>query len=200
MGDKFDSSTYEPWTFGSGAWGWVLWNNSHGKTVGVRRVNNNKEQIIHWQMTVCIWKGTGAIYWKCWLSIHMSDKETLINWIPKEVSKMLRFLAKMPSSKCNLQRNYLKCGWSVVFCVEGPIPKSNTKLQDELLCSWISVIIRKTSIYLCFIDLKKWSLFLLVMQDLDSFSFWAGVYLDFFTEFAAFRIPVVRNVQKKKMI
>lgn len=148
-------------------------------------------------MTVRIWKGTDAIYWKWWLSIHMSNKETLINWIPKEVSKMLRFLAKMPSSKCNFQRNYLKCGWSVVFCVEGPIPKSNTKLQDELLCSWFSVIIYNTSIYHCYMDLKKWSLFLLVMQDLDSFSFWAGVYLDFFTEFAAFWIPVLRNVQKK---
>lgn len=127
----------------------------------------------------------------------MSNKEILINWILKEASKKLWFLLKMPSSKCNFQKNYLKCGWSVVFRVEGPIPKRNTKLPDELLSSWFSVIIHKTFIYHCYMDLRKWRLFLLVMQDLDSFGFWAGIYLDFFTEFAAFWIPVVGNVQKK---
>ncbi len=55
-------------------------------------------------------------------------------------------LWEMTSSKCTFLRNYLKCGWSVIFCVEGPIPKSNTKLKDELLCSGFSVIINdKTS-------------------------------------------------------
>lgn len=116
----------------------------------------------------------------------------------KEASKMLWFVSEMTSSKCNFLRNYLKCGWSVIFCVEGPIPKSNTKL-DELLCSYFSVIINyKTSNY--HMNLRKWRLFLLVMQDLDSIGFRAGIYLDFFTEFASFWIPVERNRQKNMNI